>query len=283
MEIQKIRLSGLGRFLALIYTLALLGCGILFCVKPVSGAVIQEAFLTDAVRLRVNDPIWAQYPELSIDDLTKIEQTIRESRQMRIAAEKYLDMLASSLGTHAAAFTPPDTGPEFQKLNAEIISTLEKCLGHSLSDTARDTLIEGLLDAEKDTTDILDALPDYFYGFGTLGFLALRVYGICTSLPALLSAVLVVLLLGLLLFFAGRQGLAGLRAIGVSGIVSGSLLGLVIPMAIRVLQFPLTSRLLGRAAVIDSSAFLLCGRCLFLAGVLLIFVRLLCMRRHSAS
>ncbi len=277
MQKREIRFSVIGKVLIAFLFLSIFLIGLLLCIKPVSVTVIRQAFIDDAVRLRVNNVIYNEYPDLEIDSLIVIDEEVRNNSQLDLVVVKYLDALAKLIGG-GEEFMLPSTGKNFEEMNLEIIHILEDELGHELTETKQEKIIYGLNNVELQVTDILVDLPYYIGNFGSLALTAVKFYGILTSKLLLVTMILLTGALEVALYFSRRQKQKWLQITGVISIIDGIILGAMIPIIISSLDYRITDRLLGRSMNIDTSAFITLGVILVFLGIVICLGRIAYMK-----
>ena len=128
MEKTEIKFPIMGKVLIAFLCLSIFLIGFLLCIKPVSSTVIRQAFIDDAVRLRVNDVIYNEYPDIEIDSAMTIDDVVRSSSQLDLIVAKYLDALVKVVDNEED-FIILNTSKNFEEMNWEIIHTLEEELG----------------------------------------------------------------------------------------------------------------------------------------------------------
>ena len=194
----------MGKVLIAFLCLSIFLIGFLLCIKPVSSTVIRQAFIDDAVRLRVNDVIYNEYPDIEIDSAMTIDEVVRSSPQLDLIVAKYLDALVKVVDNEED-FMILSTSKNFEEMNWEIIHTLEEEFGHEITESKQEKIMYGLKNAERQVTDILADLPNYIENFGSLALTAVKLYGILTSKLLLVTLVLITVGLGIALYFVRKQ------------------------------------------------------------------------------
>ena len=189
MQKREIRFSVIGKVLTAFLCLSIFLIGLLLCIKPVSVNVIRQAFIDDAVRFRVNDVIYDEYPDLEIDSLIVIDEEVGNSPQLNLVVAKYLDALGKFIGD-GEEFISSSTSKNFEEMNLEIIHTLEDELGYEIIETKQEEIMYGLNNVELQVTGILADLPYYIGNFGSLALTAIKFYGILTSKLLLVTMIL---------------------------------------------------------------------------------------------
>lgn len=263
----------MGKVLTAFLCLFIFLIGFLLCIKPVSSTVIRQAFIDDAVRLRVNDVIYDAYPDMEIDSLIVIDEVVRNSSQLDLIVAKYLDALVKFVD-NGADFMVPSTNKNFEEMNREIIHTLEEELDNEIIETKREKIMYGLNNVEWQVTDILVGLPNYIGNFGSLAITAVKLYGILTSKLLLITLVLLTTGFGISLYFIRKQKHKWLQIIGIISIIDGTILGVGIPAIINFLNYHITNRLLGRSMNIDTSSFTTVGVIFIFLGIVICLSRI---------
>ncbi len=273
MEKTEIKFPIMGKVLIAFLCLSIFLIGFLLCIKPVSSTVIRQAFIDDAVRLRVNDVIYNEYPDIEIDSAMTIDDVVRSSSQLDLIVAKYLDALVKVVDNEED-FIILNTSKNFEEMNWEIIHTLEEELGIEITEVKQEKIMYGLNNVERQVTDILADIPNYIGNFGSLALTTVKLYGILTSKLLLTILALITIGLGIALYFVRKQKHKWLQIIGVVAIIDGIILCVGVPAIINSLNYRITNRLLGRSMNIDTSSFITVGVILIFLGIVICLSRI---------
>lgn len=266
--------------LSVLFGLFVLATGLIFCVKPLCSSAVREAFVGNAIRLRIFDPINEICPGLDLDYAIELDKMVRAHHELDKVSEKYLASIAEAVSS-GREIEIPDIRKNLERLNEDILAELKNMTGSDAVEQNRERLMEGLYDAEKDVTDILAELPFFIENFGGEAIGALRIYRIVTS--GWIQALMILLTGGLavLLCRRNRDRMKGVKLMGIAGILDGILLGLLIPALIGRLSLFLTNRILGRAMYLNFSSMRIGGVVFFQVGIALLAIRIFLLKRKE--
>ncbi len=277
---EKVQKRFIRAIIGILFGLSVLLTGLVLCVRPMCASAVREAFIGNAVRLRIFDGINECFPELSSEQGIEIDTMVRNHRQLDQVAEKYLKSIAKAVSSDKE-FEAPDIEKNLERLNEDILANLEKFVGSERVQQNRERLLQGLYEAEKDVTDILGELPFFISNFGGDALVVLQLYRILTAGWFQVLMILVAGGFGVLLYWMGRWQMKGIKTIGVAGIVDGVFLGCLIPAMLNGFSLFVTNRILGRSMYLNTSPLRIAGVILCLAGVLLLAVRFYLLRREG--
>ncbi len=266
--------------LSFLFTFLLLLSGLLFCIRPVCADLIREAYIGRAVALRMNDVIFAHFPDMDIEAGIAIQEKMERHRQLNRMTAAYLDAVADCVGS-GAAWSSPDVSEAFEKLSQDVILALQQEGGCVISPELEAQLLTEFREKQGAVLSILEELPSLPDRFGRPARAALILYRFLTSVPFTAAVLFLTAAIGILLYFRRKENAEWIKSFAAAGLADGIVLAILLPLLIQAVTLPLTNRVLGRSMFIDVSAFRLSGTVLLLAGGLLAAFRLL--SRHAAA
>lgn len=246
--------------------------GIILSIEPVTISLVRQTFINQAVVSRVNDVIFTEYPNMTVEDLITLNKGIEKNKNLDLITSKYLNSIVTYV-SGGLAYEEPDIHKNFQELNKDILNSLEGKLSYEITETNKENLHIGLKQVEGQITNILNDLPNFINNFDSYLILLLKVYGLLISKLLLIGLLLLIITLIIGLYSIIDSKDKWLKNIAIISLINGIILGLIIPFFINIFSLVITNRIIGRSIYINNSAFFLLGGIYTLLGLIIFYRR----------
>ncbi len=241
--------------------------GLSVCTKPVCTGLIREAYIGRAIALRTNDVIHGYFPDMAADTGLTLQEMTERHAQLNAVVRQYLDALVCF--AQNGDWQPPDCTAHFEKMNRDILRTVEEGLQFQADDSLRIQFLARLQEAQWEACAILNTLPSSSLVAHARPILLL--YGALTSPVLRLLCLTCLLLLAVRLLYLSGGFPLWTKAVGIPAAACGIVTGVLLPACCRFFTLPVTNRFLGRSMYIDTTCFMAAGGIYAAAGTALLF------------
>lgn len=264
---------GMSDFLTVIFCIAVIFTGTLFCIKPICSSVINQVFLEEAIQSRVLDAIYKKLPEMETSQLQSISDAVIGNKALEQYTKDILDEIAASV-QEDKEFTLPESSLYFQELNEELLQTIITKVNIPLTEEQQSQLGSKLMEYTQKVPAILDEVTSQIISRGDIKLLTLiKMYHIVNSEVLKVISFAVILLLGAGVFCLRRKHHQWMTLLGSANIVAGVFVGLLFPVAGSIVVTKIIQRIFGAIPKISLDAFYMAGGIIFLIGLIILILK----------
>lgn len=243
-----------------------MAAAIFFClcmsIRPLCASTVSGAVLGRAVSSRVLDEVYKVYPEVTSEQMEEVENFLEENQAVKELAGAYLDVMAGSV-KDGTPVSPEDYEALIGELKQDVFPQLMDEMGDLLTEEEKNALYEGI---DSQSEKIGQITEQSYPPVET----ALELYGFLDSFSVKALSLGVVILSGIIVLASGRRRYRGLLSLARDGIVSGIMVGAVIPFLANTAAHVLTNRILGRTAELTLTPLFFYGGIFFAGGLVLL-------------
>lgn len=253
-----------------------MAAAIFFClcmsIRPLCTSTISGVMLGRAVSSRVLDEVYKVYPEMTLEQMEEVENFLEENQAVKELAGAYLDVMAGSV-KDGIPVLPEDYEALIGELKQDVFPQLMDEMSDLLTEEEKDALYEGIdSQIEKIGQIMAQGAANITEQSYPPVEAALQMYGLLDSFSVKAVSLGMVILSGILVIASGRRRYRGLLSLAMDGIVSGIMVGAVIPFLANKAAHMLTNRILGRAAELTLMPLFFYGGIFFAGGVVLLII-----------
>lgn len=269
MSTKRVRFSVLGKLISILFFLSLTVLAGLVCIKPVSSSTIKDTFIDTALSDKVTDVIYEVYPDVTSSQLETVEKFVDENPAVDKLVDKYLTAVAEGQEN----FQVKGTEQLFAGLNEELIDKAAGEFGITMTEEQKQQVTEVLKAQEEQIDSAVKYAVENLSSSSPKVRTALKLYDIATSTAVVGGCAALTVFLGLLLIIVRKDRVRFMNNLGISGILSGAVIGAGVPAGVWLFGDDITNRLLGRTADMDVKICMELGALLAVTGVVLIVLR----------
>lgn len=265
----------------------LFGALILFagsiCATKIVAYTITQEITGNVESQRMIDVVMDAFPEASPDQLLQVQEALKDSPAIEEITSKYIDEIAAAAAS-GEELKLPEIKEDMDTLIEENMSIIEENLGKELTQEQRQAISEKVEEKSDDVKRALNTVTQSMM-YETSGGKAviLKAYHTVTSTAFQAGCGIVVLVLFVLISFLKRSPVKAMSGVGISFLLSGICLTLLIPYVASGIGGEITDRLLGRYMNIDFSDLRIIGGIILGIGVVMELIYILAGRRRSDS
>lgn len=253
-----------------------MAAAIFFClcmsIRPLCASTVSGAVLGREVSSRVLDEVYKVYPEVTSEQMEEVENFLEENQAVKELAGAYLDVMAGSV-KDGTPVSPEDYEALIGELKQDVFPQLMDEMGDLLTEEEKNALYEGIDSQSEKIGQIMaqgaaEITEQSYPPVET----ALELYGFLDSFSVKALSLGVVILSGIIVLASGRRRYRGLLSLARDGIVSGIMVGAVIPFLANTAAHVLTNRILGRTAELTLTPLFFYGGIFFAGGFVLLIM-----------
>ena len=251
-----------------------MAAAIFFClcmsIRPLCASTVSGAVLGREVSSRVLDEVYKVYPEVTSEQMEEVENFLEENQAVKELAGAYLDVMAGSV-KDGTPVSPEDYEALIGELKQDVFPQLMDEMGDLLTEEEKNALYKGIdSQSEKIGQIMAQGVAEITEQSYPPVETALELYGFLDSFSVKALSLGVVILSGIIVLASGRRRYRGLLSLARDGIVSGIMVGAVIPFLANTAAHVLTNRILGRTAELTLMPLFFYGGIFFAGGLVLL-------------
>lgn len=259
---------------------------LVFSSKAIIANTVSHAIVKDAISSRALDAIYKNVPEKDADQMARISDIIKSSREIdRFTADAFEEAVSSV--QEGRSFVCPDISVYMDGLNSKVMDAVSKELGKSLPSGYEARMTNALTAYEDDVEDILTNTVNKVVSANgrrnPAAIKALKAYAIATSDICKVILVGLCILLCALIILLRKNAFEWMYVLGVTSVVSSILVETVIPAILSKVGWAATNRLIGRTTSLALSSMYLTGAVIAIVGIGLCVVYWMMRKRHRAQ
>lgn len=259
---------------------------LVFSSERIIANTVSHAIVKDTISSRALDAIYRNVPEKDADQMARISDIIKRSREIdRFTADAFEEAVSSV--QEGRSFVCPDISEYMDGLNSKVMDAVSKELGESLPSGYEARIANGLTAYEDDVESILTNTVNKVVSDNGIRnpavIKALKAYALATSDICKVILVSLCILLCALIILLRKNAFEWIYVLGVTLVVSSILVGTVSPAILSEVGWTATNKLIGRTATLAVSFLYLLGSIIAIVGIGLCIIYWLVRKRHRAQ
>lgn len=252
-------------FSFMIFTL-LIFLSINLTIERIIVDTISDSIVKKEVSNVITDVIYGMYPDISIDNLVKIENMINDSKEVRKITEKYFENIMESVNDSDSEY--PDISDNLEDI---VLNNRSEFIKYGVSSEDIDKIVYSLDD--DSINQVYKVVNDSLIGNLTdEQRLVIGIYNILSSDSLKYSLIIGIVVLICIICLINWNLYSWLVYMGSSGLISGLIIKFVIIEGINMVSWDVTNKVLGRTSDINVDMLNNISIIYMLIGLLLIVV-----------
>lgn len=252
-------------FSFMIFTL-LIFLSINLTIERIIVDTISDSIVKKEVSNVITDVIYEMYPDISIDNLGKIENMINDSKEVRKITEKYFENIMESVNDSDSEY--PDISDNLEDI---VLNNRSEFIKYGVSSEDIDKIVYSLDD--DSINQVYKVVNDSLIGNLTdEQRLVIGIYNILSSDSLKYSLIIGIVVLICIICLINWNLYSWLVYMGSSGLISGLIIKFVIIEGINMVSWDVTNKVLGRTSDINVDMLNNISIIYMLIGLLLIVV-----------
>ena len=252
-------------FSFMIFTL-LIFLSINLTIEIIIVDTISDSIVKKEVSNVITDVIYGMYPDISIDNLGKIENMKNDSKEVRKITEKYFENIMESVNDSDSEY--PDISDNLEDI---VLNNRSEFIKYGVSSEDIDKIVYSLDD--DSINQVYKVVNDSLIGNLTdEQRLVIGIYNILSSDSLKYSLIIGIVVLICIICLINWNLYSWLVYMGSSGLISGLIIKFVIIEGINMVSWDVTNKVLGRTSDINVDMLNNISIIYMLIGLLLIVV-----------
>lgn len=266
----------------ILFGVLILFAGSICATKIVAHTITQE--ITGNVESqRMIDVVMDAFPAASSDQLLQMQEALKDNPAMEEITTKYIDEIAAAAAL-GEELKLPEIKEDMNTLLEENMSIIEENLGTEFTQEQRQTISKKLEEKSEDVQNTLSTVTQsIMYEISGGKAAILTAYHTVTSTAFQTGCGIVILILLVLISFLKRSLVKAMLGVGVSFLLAGICLTVLIPSVASEIGGEIADRLLGTYMNIDFSGLRIAGGVILGIGIVMEIIYILVGRRRKTS
>lgn len=250
------------------------------CAAPIVANTITQEITGNVEAQRMVDVVMDAFPETSADQLLQVQEALKNSSAMEEITTKYIDEIAAAAAS-GETLELPEITEDMNTLIDENMSIIEENLGKEFTQQQKQTISKKLEEKSDDVQKALNTVTQSMM-YETSGGRAviLKAYHVITSTAFQAGCGIVILILFAGISFLKKSPLSAMAGVGVTFLLAGICLAVLIPSVASGIGGEIADRILGRYMSFDFSGLRIAGGVMLGIGVVMELTYLLAGRRR---
>lgn len=266
-------------FLTIIMACVVVLLVISLSIRTISTKTISNAFFEEEVSNNMKEVLANTFPDVSSENIDALENVIKDNEAINEVANDLLNHISDSISSGNKA----DSETILNEISVAIdrnVPVIEEALGKDIPEEQIKEIQSKLTDENSNLKNQIDQTVDKIENMDSSAKQVIKTYDALdnniTKILCIVSLAVIIVLLGII----NKSFFKWLLFSGISLIVSGAIVGMIVPMIVNVVEVAIGQRLLGTTIDIAVNSLNMAGIICAVIGIVLIIVYAILNRRY---
>lgn len=266
-------------FLTIIMACVVVLLVISLSIRTISTKTISNAFFEEEVSNNMKEVLANTFPDVSSENIDVLENVIKDNEAINEVANDLLNHISDSIGSGNKV----DSETILNEISVAIdrnVPVIEEALGKDIPEEQIKEIQSKLTDENSNLKNQIDQTVDKIENMDSSAKQVIKTYDVLdnnvTKILCIISLAVIIVLLGIINKSFFKWSLFS----GISLIVSGAIVGMIVPMIVNVVEVAVGQRLLGTTIDIAVNSLNMAGIICAVIGIVLIIVYAILNRRY---
>lgn len=266
-------------FLTIIMACVVVLLVISLSIRTISTKTISNAFFEEEVSNNMKEVLANTFPDVSSENIDALENVIKDNEAINEVANDLLNHISDSISSGNKV----DSETILNEISVAIdrnVPVIEEALGKDIPEEQIKEIQSKLTDENSNLKNQIDQTVDKIENMDSSAKQVIKTYDALdnnvTKILCIISLAVIIVLLGIINKSFFKWSLFS----GISLIVSGAIVGMIVPMIVNVVEVAIGQRLLGTTIDIAVNSLNMAGIICAVIGIVLIIVYAILNRRY---
>lgn len=266
-------------FLTIIMACVVVLLVISLSIRTISTKTISNAFFEEEVSNNMKEVLANTFPDVSSENIDVLENVIKDNEAINEVANDLLNHISDSISSGNKV----DSETILNEISVAIdqnVPVIEEALGKDIPEEQIKEIQSKLTDENSNLKNQIDQTVDKIENMDSSAKQVIKTYDALdnniTKILCIVSLAVIIVLLGIINKSFFKWSLFS----GISLIVSGAIVGMIVPMIVNVVEVAIGQRLLGTTIDIAVNSLNMAGIICAVIGIVLIIVYAILNRRY---
>ena len=266
-------------FLTIIMACVVVLLVISLSIRTISTKTISNAFFEEEVSNNMKEVLANTFPDVSSENIDVLENVIKDNEAINEVANDLLNHISDSISSGNKV----DSETILNEISVAIdqnVPVIEEALGKDIPEEQIKEIQNKLTDEDSNLKNQIDQTVDKIENMDSSAKQGIKTYDALnnnvTKILCIISLVVIIVLLGIINKSFFKWSLFS----GISLIVSGVIVGVIVPMIVNVVEVAIGQRILGTTIDIAVNSLNIAGIICAVIGIVLIIVYAILNRRY---
>ena len=266
-------------FLTIIMACVVVLLVISLSIRTISTTTISNAFFEEEVSNNMKEVLANTFPDVSSENIDVLENVIKDNEAINEVANDLLNHISDSISSGNKV----DSETILNEISVAIdqnVPVIEEALGKDIPEEQIKEIQNKLTDEDSNLKNQIDQTVDKIENMDSSAKQVIKTYDALnnnvTKILCIISLVVIIVLLGIINKSFFKWSLFS----GISLIVSGIIVGVIVPMIVNVVEVAIGQRILGTTIDIAVNSLNIAGIICAVIGIVLIIVYAILNRRY---
>ena len=266
-------------FLTIIMACVVVLLVISLSIRTISTKTISNAFFEEEVSNNMKEVLANTFPDVSSENIDVLENVIKDNEAINEVANDLLNHISDSISSGNKV----DSETILNEISVAIdqnVPVIEEALGKDIPEEQIKEIQNKLTDEDSNLKNQIDQTVDKIENMDSSAKQVIKTYDAwnnnVTKILCIISLVVIIVLLGIINKSFFKWSLFS----GISLIVSGIIVGVIVPMIVNVVEVAIGQRILGTTIDIAVNSLNIAGIICAVIGIVLIIVYAILNRRY---
>ncbi len=248
-------------------------------IRTISTKTISNAFFEEEVSNNMKEVLANTFPDVSSENIDVLENVIKDNEAINEVANDLLNHISDSISSGNKV----DSETILNEISVAIdqnVPVIEEALGKDIPEEQIKEIQNKLTDEDSNLKNQIDQTVDKIENMDSSAKQVIKTYDALnnnvTKILCIISLVVIIVLLGIINKSFFKWSLFS----GISLIVSGIIVGVIVPMIVNVVEVAIGQRILGTTIDIAVNSLNIAGIICAVIGIVLIIVYAILNRRY---
>ncbi|MFQ7841611.1 MAG: hypothetical protein ACLRHD_09255, partial [Thomasclavelia spiroformis] len=266
-------------FLTIIMACVVVLLVISLSIRTISTKTISNAFFEEEVSNNMKEVLANTFPDVSSENIDVLENVIKDNEAINEVANDLLNHISDSISSGNKV----DSETILNEISVAIdqnVPVIEEALGKDIPEEQIKEIQNKLTDEDSNLKNQIDQTVDKIENMDSSAKQVIKTYDALnnnvTKILCIISLIVIIVLLGIINKSFFKWSLFS----GISLIVSGVIVGVIVPMIVNVVEVAIGQRILGTTIDIAVNSLNIAGIICAVIGIVLIIVYAILNRRY---
>lgn len=266
-------------FLTIIMACVVVLLVISLSIRTISTKTISNAFFEEEVSNNMKEVLANTFPDVSSENIDVLENVIKDNEAINEVANDLLNHISDSISSGNKV----DSETILNEISVAIdqnVPVIEEALGKDIPEEQIKEIQNKLTDEDSNLKNQIDQTVDKIENMDSSAKQVIKTYDALnnnvTKILCIISLVVIIVLLGIINKSFFKWSLFS----GISLIVSGIIVGVIVPMIVNIVEVAIGQRILGTTIDIAVNSLNIAGIICAVIGIVLIIVYAILNRRY---
>ena len=266
-------------FLTIIMACVVVLLVISLSIRTISTKTISNAFFEEEVSNNMKEVLANTFPDVSSENIDVLENVIKDNEAINEVANDLLNHISDSISSGNKV----DSETILNEISVAIdqnVPVIEEALGKDIPEEQIKEIQNKLTDEDSNLKNQIDQTVDKIENMDSSAKQVIKTYDALnnnvTKILCIISLIVIIVLLGII----NKSFFKWSMFSGISLIVSGVIVGVIVPMIVNVVEVAIGQRILGTTIDIAVNSLNIAGIICAVIGIVLIIVYAILNRRY---